>query len=51
MTEYKSLQNIIEEYFKKNNLLKNQGIFLEAGAYDGIEQSNTLFLENRESPY
>ena len=46
MTEDKSLQNIIEEYFKKNNLLKNQGIILEAGAYDGIEQSNTLFLEN-----
>ena len=46
MTEDKSLQNIIEEYFRKNNLLKNQGIFLEAGAYDGIEQSNTFFLEN-----
>jgi len=45
MTENKALQNIIEEYFENHNLIENGGTFFEAGAFDGINQSNTFFLE------
>ena len=39
------LNEIVENYFKDNDLLKNKGTYLEAGAFDGIIQSNTYFLE------
>lgn len=41
----KKLPELIKDYLIENNLLKQNGFFLEAGAFDGVTQSNTVFLE------
>ena len=45
MNTNKPLAEIVQNYFEDNNLIDIKGTFLEAGAFDGIYQSNTLFLE------
>lgn len=45
MNEAKNLPELIKEYLIENNLFKNNGVFIEAGAFDGLSQSNTLLFE------
>ena len=45
MIESKNLPELIKDYLIEFNLLKDQGLFIECGAFDGVTQSNTTIFE------
>lgn len=45
MNQARNLPELIKDYLIELNLFKHNGIFIEAGAFDGITHSNTILFE------